>query len=131
MKNNPEYLICPKCKRIFDYEDDLTFCSFCDDVSDERINLENHNPETRSTPMNIEIKEHLLKRLNELSGITKRSPEDIINAYLSDLLSEEGNQGSDERIMAKDYFLRGSIAAYGGHEGHERVKQYLDELCSP
>ena len=38
------------------------------------------------------------------------SPQQLLSRFMADLCSEVGNGGSDERRMAKDYFLRGGMA---------------------
>lgn len=37
-------------------------------------------------------------------------PEQLLSTFMADLCSMSGSQGSDERMMAKIYFLRGGIS---------------------
>lgn len=48
-----------------------------------------------------------------LCDIFDIKPEELLSAYMEDLCSMKSNQGSDERRMAKEYFLRGGIAMPG------------------
>lgn len=45
-----------------------------------------------------------------LADIFDVTPEQILECFMNDLVSKPGNQGSDERRMAKEYFLRGGIS---------------------
>jgi hypothetical protein len=45
--------------------------------------------------------------LCEIFGITA---EELLTQFIADLCSEGGSGGSDERTMAKEYFLRGSLS---------------------
>lgn len=50
--------------------------------------------------------------LLELARIIGRKPAEILEQYAQDLLRLPGSNGSDERRMAGEYFLRGSIVGW-------------------
>ncbi len=79
--------------------------------------------------INRVIEEMKKERLSELTRITGSSEKEITKTLIRDLLSLPGNQGSDERQMAKDWFLRGSIV--GGYEGFENSASFLLNLSDP
>ena len=59
--------------------------------------------------------------LCDLFGIT---PEDLLKQYMRDLCSMALNGGSDERMMAKDYFLRTHLAAQ-----NDFTMQFAPQIC--
>lgn len=52
-------------------------------------------------------------------------PEDLLEQFLQDLCSLPGNGGSDERRMAKEYFLRGGIASNGIFSDYDEQETVL------
>lgn len=44
--------------------------------------------------------------LQTLCDITGQQPADVVNGYLNNLLNLPGNNGSDERALSKEFYLR-------------------------
>ena len=60
-----------------------------------------------------------------LCDIFDIKPEELLSTFMGDLCSMKGSQGSDERRIAKDWFLRGSIAMPDWlHNGNISISNY-------
>lgn len=63
-----------------------------------------------------------------LCNIFDISPQALLRQYMCDLCSLPGSQGSDERHMAKWYFLRGGLASGVNFDFKEGLVEEFEQL---
>lgn len=78
----------------------------------------------------LELGEHALKRLHEIAEIAGNSPEEILQTFIADLTKAELNQGSDERLFAERWALRGAVTV-PSVEAYQALTEYLNSLVEP
>lgn len=74
------------------------------------------------------IKIEISKDIEVLCEQFKITPKDLLEQFMDDLCSRPGNGGSDERRMAKEYFLRGSIASQISYEDGQLMMDFFEGL---
>ena len=66
------------------------------------------------------------KQLKLICELLETTPEQILQGFINDMSLEVGSNGSDERMMAVEYFMR---VGYGMHRYEfEEIEQMFDGL---
>jgi hypothetical protein len=68
------------------------------------------------------------RRMARLVQIAGSSKEQIVANFLRDLLSLPGNGGSDERDLAKQWFLRNGGNFQGDFERYAKLQSFFGDL---
>lgn len=76
--------------------------------------------------MKTQITLEIPKQLQLLCLLLETTPEEILQGFINDVSLEVGSNGSDERMMAVEYFLR---VGYGMHRyDYEDIETMFDDL---
>lgn len=76
--------------------------------------------------MKTQITLEIPKQLQLLCLLLETTPEQILQGFINDVSLEVGSNGSDERMMAVEYFLR---VGYGMHRyDYEDIETMFDGL---
>jgi hypothetical protein len=65
-----------------------------------------------------------------LCDVFDATPEGLLTTFMRDLASMKYNQGSDERSMAKDWFLRGAISSSDWISDYDDARAIVEDFES-